>query len=554
MRVDAESVLRRGWKLDACYSIVGLTSTAAISILWGLDVRNVILAPFLAFTVPLAIFPWFEYCADSCFLFKKQNQEWGYVQRLDMTFVTISFLFALAASWGVLMEDVASNLSKGYFCPTSWPVDPFHFVSVSFISAIVNYRFDREHAWYELFSLITGIISSSVLLLAVKSFTNEWYIGADWIDRVYEGTTEPFPRVSRITYASLSNRSMFYGRFACAVACAALEFASTFARGLRFSLSRCGSKRERGHSFSFPPIQRACTTQTLASILKTFVLFIVILQLLLSLSPYPQWIVHDSRHVALIAALTYFCLPSSIDKEKDDALIPLLALGIVSSTFSTVREFHLVSLALARTQDAVSAVDPDAPFLITIGSIDAYAREFRRASASFSFVYQYADYDDALVPRWFATTSAMTHGIDAAICVLASALFAYVAWTTLRIRKLYLACVLACVLVSVSGIVWKTLRADLDAQWIATYALVCLTLTGVGIWSASQLTSSSSQFYLLSEPLLLNGDPEKHGRGIESNTARGKRKSRNSTSRSSRSSNLEGSSSSNKIGSNDVGE
>lgn len=411
----------RGWQVDLCFSVLGLATTILIAVRWGLDPANVVFAPLLAFTIPLIVFPWLEYA--SVYLKRDQEEnEYAYLIHIDVFASVISFMFALAASWGVMIQDAATGYSLGFFCPTSWPVDPFHIVSISFVSALVNRR-ERKHAWYEFLGVIIGIASCTLMLFAIESFTNMWYIGSDWVDRVYTGTTEPFPNVTRVTHAATSRREMFYGRFACAIACTVFEFIATFARATKFALSRCGVKRVFGQSFSIPKPDHPCSVQALVSVVCLVIVLFLSIQAALILVPYPRWVVYDSRHVALLAAVAYFCTPqeTEIPVIEGTLMLALLALGVVTSTIATVRTMSLVARTLASTQDRQ---DVEAEVLITPWSVDAYKREFVQGASSFLDVYHYTNFHYAYAPTWFATTSVVTHVSDAVLCVLGSSLCA----------------------------------------------------------------------------------------------------------------------------------
>ncbi len=418
-----EDILRRGWRVDLCLSLLGVLATVVVVALVLTDHRNVVLAAFLAFTVPLTVFPWLEYLIPD-----KEEGEYempGTIRvaaALDVALSTTSLLFAISASWGVVLVDRARNPNTAGFQPTMWPVDAFHFVSASFVSSMVSRR--APNGWYDLLSVVLGVVTSTLMLLTIKSFTDEWYVGASWVDKVFQGTTEPFPNVTRITRAAEFGRDMsFYGRFGCAIGCASFEMLATTARAARFSITRCGMRDKRNQLkwTDLMPSIRLGLNETAARIVALCVVFFVCLQLALVLIPYPRWVVYDSRHVAVIAGLAFFSTPQG-KMHKWEGLVGVtgLGLGAFMSTWATLRSFDLVLKTLASTQ---TLLDVDDPVHVGMWSYEGYEREFKRGSRSFLDVYQYAAFDHRTVPAWFAGASIATHLVDVVLCGAGSGAF-----------------------------------------------------------------------------------------------------------------------------------
>lgn len=429
---------RRGWKWDLCLSLVGLVSTLVVVVMAVTDARNVVLLPALAFSIPLIVFPWFEYMGEET---RSTTDVPVYIRvtaRLDLGLSSVSFLAALVASWGLVVVDVHDNKTVAGFQPTMWPVDAFHFVALSFVSALVCRASPNE--WYELFGIVLGVVASLLTLLTVKSFTDEWYVGDAFTTKVYGGTTEPFPDIRRVTHASTANREMFYGRFGCAIACVACELGATVARTVRFSLSRCGREDKTGKPqptmdwsklvpfdpscFRHKPTT-GCAVTGVSKIVSWIVVFGMGMSCILTLSPYPRWVVYDSRHVATIAALAYFATPQGVaTKTESFAAIVLLVLGVFFSTWTTVRTFDLVLRTLSNTAGSST---------FRLWSRDDYENEFVQGSASFGGVYQYAGYDYSVVPAWFAATSVLTHALDLATCAAGAGILASVGSDWVRV-------------------------------------------------------------------------------------------------------------------------
>lgn len=410
----------RGCRTDLCISLAGVALLLVVALAWASDPNLAVLSPLLCIAIPLIVVPWLEY-------FELPASPAKIAGAIDVAASVLSLGFAIVASVGVVFQDAAAGWSAGYFCPTAWPVDPFHLVALSCVAALATRR-RADHAWYETLSLAMGVATTAVMLLAIKSFTDEWYTGSDWIERVYTGTTEPFPNVTRIAHAGPSDRAFYTGRFACAIACASLEFIAAFARAVRFALSRCGSRHDRSKAFELSKPTHACSALAAQQLALALVLVFLTANAALVVSPCPRWVVHDSRHVALIAGVAYASVRTLERthgaRAENTVMLLVLALGVVVSTVSTIRTMGLVARALANTQDLVDAADPDAEKLTEPWSAAAYAREFGRGADSFMHVYQYADYGpDA--STCFATTSALAHALDLALCVVGSAALAF---------------------------------------------------------------------------------------------------------------------------------
>lgn len=421
---------KRGWKLDLCLSLVGLVATLVVVVAAVTDSRNVVLLPALAFSVPLIIFPWLEYVGDEGGTQVPVSVK--LTSRVDLTLSTVSFVSALTASWGLIIADVRWSGGTAGFQPTMWPVDAFHFVALSFVSALVC-RPPRSpndwspNEWYELFGIVLGVVASFLMLLTIKSFTDEWSLNTAFVDKVYGGTTEPFPNIQRVTHAATTNREMFLGRFGCAVVCTVCELLATVARTIRFTVSRCGREDKTGKAISavewgkLNPFDKSCfetkaSWTCAATGISKIISWIVVLGMglvcILTLSPYPRWVVYDSRHVGTIAALAYFATPKGASSRFESFVaIAVLCLSVFFSTWSAVRTFDLVLITLSNT--AGSSTDK-----LRLWSRDDYEFEFVQGTSSFGGVYQYAGYDHSVVPQWFAATSVLTHALDLAVCVV----------------------------------------------------------------------------------------------------------------------------------------
>lgn len=377
-----------------------------------MDSRNVILLPLLSFTVALALFPWLEYILDRCEIPSAYP-----VDVADVGFSVASFIFASCAVLAVFVEDARE--ARSYF-PTQWPTDVFHWVGVSFASALINQR-EEKHAWYEFLSVVLGMVTCAACLFAMKSYTNQWYVGSSWVDRVYDGLTEPYSDVMRLTNAGWMRKESFYVRFACAIACFTSEFCASFARAIRFSLTRCGSRRSKG-LYLFPCIaknalgiwcpsraecKRACSWIGIMYVASAAFWAFLFTQLALAFYPYPRWVAYDSRHVWLFAGLAYFCTPQEKKLSDTEARLGLLLLvcGVFMSSYFTARTF----------QDVVRI--GVSPF-----SYADYAEEFSKGPESFLGIHQYVT---TISKDWFAFGAASTHVSDFACCVLGSALLAY---------------------------------------------------------------------------------------------------------------------------------
>lgn len=475
--------------MDLCLSLTGLASTGVV-IWYGVSRSEVVVFSLLAFTVPLVIFPWLERIMGVCcgvetvemicgknlcvvdvppsrivegmhrrcdkhgLVFRvlppsgvtveeylrevnkrsKRPTEW--LSRLDVGVSTLSVLSAACASWGVVFTGVSWSQDTEVFQPVMWPVDAFHFVAVSFVTALVARR--RPTAWFDLLSLFVGVITATVMLLAVKSFTSEWYVGVSYVDRVYGGVTHPFPNVTRISHAAADKRDMYYARFGCAILCAAFEFVATACRCLRFALTQCGERH--GDKLKWSELVPSRWDEYTPIFVAFCVVAFTTLQLALVLVPYPRWVVYDSRHVVLLSSLVYFSVPQTpqtgMPKWQGLGAVGVLASGLVVSVMATWRTFDVVILTLANTHRLARLAGSDAPpHAPGVFSVQAYENEFQQGLSSFSYTYQYALYDRRFAPSWFAAGSVITHVVDLVMCGLGSAVLVVV--TVKWVRKYY---------------------------------------------------------------------------------------------------------------------
>lgn len=332
--------------------------------------------------------------------------------RFDVFFSFISFLAAGTACVAVVLA------LPNEFHPVQWPIDGFHIVSISFVSALVARK--TENGWAELAGVVLGILATFIMLLTVRSYTHDWYFGQTHVDAVFTGASTPFTNVTRHTHQASSGRAGYTVRLVCASICAGAEFVATNARLVRFARSRCGERYADLPLSKFLPFGTGdCSDfKSVLRILNWLVILLVLFDLGMMFSPYPRWVVYDSRHTLMIAGMAYFSTPQAVEDLREVALALLvLGIGVVVSSVATVWTFDEVRYAMQYTSVTLEASKE------SMFSVVGYAREITDAgTGSFLEKYQYTDYTDQM-PLSFAITSVATHAVDMIACAVGAGIF-----------------------------------------------------------------------------------------------------------------------------------
>lgn len=326
---------------------------------------------------------------------------------VDLCASALSFFVATLVTLAV----VGARFDAAYQ-PTQWPTDALHFVGVSAASAFVCAFDESGHAWNELGSLVVGLLTTAVLFMAAKSYTDQWSLGLRHLDAVFNGVTTPYWDVHRATHRPSGSRALFIARFSACVACTVFEFVAALARSARFAYRRCGDDGAAGFSIR----ELLCRDgKSAASVGVGLMHALAVFALMFSAGltvfvAYPRWVVLDSRHAPLLGALVYFTAPQDVDSPWPAVgWTGVLVLGVACSSVATA---HTIDVVL-RSCGAYLSYEP-------------YAKQFTNEDArpAFEGAYDYRGYDTRAVPAWFATSSIATHALDLVWCGLGSGVLA----------------------------------------------------------------------------------------------------------------------------------
>lgn len=298
----------------------------------------------------------------------------------DTVFIGLSTVSLVSAALPTLICVFSSNKE---FNPVQFPVDALHFVSISYAASLAAYN-DKA---YQFASFVVSGVVMTVLIVASRSYTEGWIFTHQWRDKVYQGVTEPWLGIWRITDVTSGTRDFYEMRFAFTVVCTILESINFALRTVYFL---------NDETFGDIPRNSKIRQETWISTLRMGIpITVVSLDAVISLAWFsPVWVVVDSKHVVLISSL--LADETSTNKVVELFIIFWFALGVLQSSWGTAFSINVVAT--------------------TCGSFLDY-EEYRLSFRELGFgAYSFNGTYGAETATSFAVLSILKHILDLLLC------------------------------------------------------------------------------------------------------------------------------------------